>query len=56
MSTRSSRFVISKRQPVDIGAVAWRLVQTFWVGGLWLLHFVMLPALERIGIAPMLVE
>ncbi len=36
--------------------MAWRLVQTFWVGGLWLLHFVVLPALERIGIAPMLVE
>jgi hypothetical protein len=39
-----------------VGANTWRLAQTFWVGGLWLLHFVMLPALERIGLAPMLVE
>lgn len=39
-----------------MGAISWRLAQTFWVGGLWLLHFVMLPALERIGLAPMLVE
>lgn len=39
-----------------MGANTWRLAQTFWVGGLWLLHFVMLPALERIGLAPMLVE
>ncbi|MGY4533292.1 putative copper export protein [Pseudomonas sp. TE3786] len=31
------------------------MAQTFWVGGLWLLHLVMLPALERIGLAPMLV-
>ena len=53
---RSSRFVISKRAPVNVGANSWRLIQTFWVGGLWLLHFVMLPALERIGLAPMLVE
>ncbi len=38
------------------GAAAWRLAQTFWVGGLWLLHFVMLPALQRIGLAPLLIE
>lgn len=36
--------------------MTWRLAQTFWVGGLWLLHVVVLPALERIGLAPMLVE
>ncbi len=51
-----SRFVISKARPLDVGVVTWRLAQTFWVGGLWLLHFVVLPALERIGLAPMLVE
>lgn len=32
------------------------MAQTFWVGGLWLLHFVVLPALERVGFAPLLVE
>ncbi|MBM7063059.1 DUF4149 domain-containing protein [Pseudomonas sp. UL073] len=38
------------------GAISWRLAQTFWVGGLWLLHFVMLPALGKIGLAPLLIE
>lgn len=33
-----------------------RLAQTFWVGGLWLLYFVLLPALEHYGLAPMLRE
>jgi hypothetical protein len=28
----------------------------FWVGGLWLLHFVLLPALGKYGLAPMLVD
>ncbi|HSX71698.1 MAG TPA: DUF4149 domain-containing protein [Pseudomonas sp.] len=38
------------------GVISWQLAQTFWVGGLWLLHFVMLPGLERMGLAPLLVE
>lgn len=38
------------------GHAGWLLAQTFWVGGLWLLQFVVLPALERIGLAPLLVE
>lgn len=38
------------------GIISWQLAQTFWVGGLWLLQFVMLPALGRIGLAPLLVE
>ncbi|AMR68775.1 MULTISPECIES: hypothetical protein [Pseudomonadaceae] len=38
------------------GAISWQLAQTFWVGGLWLLHFVMLPALEKMGLAPLLIE
>jgi len=38
------------------GIISWRLAQTFWVGGLWLLQFVMLPALGKIGLAPLLVE
>ena len=36
--------------------IAWQLAQTFWVGGLWLLHFVLLPALGKIGLAPLLVQ
>jgi cell division protein FtsW (lipid II flippase) len=51
-----SKFATSKRSPFRAGAIAWQLAQTFWVGGLWLLHFVMLPALDQIGLAPMLVE
>lgn len=36
--------------------IAWQLAQTFWVGGLWLLHFVLLPALGKMGLAPLLVR
>lgn len=38
------------------GAISWLLAQTFWVGGLWLLQFVVLPALAKTGLAPLLVE
>lgn len=38
------------------GTISWQLAQTFWVGGIWLLQFVMLPALGKIGIAPLLIE
>ncbi|MCQ4267003.1 hypothetical protein [Pseudomonas sp.] len=38
------------------GTIAWLLAQTFWVGGLWLLHFVVLPALAKVGLAPLLVD
>lgn len=41
---------------VRSGRVAWQLAQTLWVGGIWMLHFVLLPALERFGLAPMLIE
>ncbi|WP_240008772.1 DUF4149 domain-containing protein [Aquipseudomonas campi] len=51
-----SKSAIFKRQPPRAGAISWQLAQTFWVGGLWLLHFVMLPALEKIGLAPLLIE
>ena len=51
-----SKSATSDRSPFRAGAIAWQLAQTFWVGGLWLLHFVMLPALDRIGLAPLLVE
>src|SRR5690554_4773258 len=37
------------------GRVAWQLCQTLWVGGVWVLHFVLLPALARLGLAPLLI-
>ena len=43
-------------RPLKAAAASWLLAQTFWVGGLWLLRFVVLPALEKIGLAPLLVE
>ena len=50
-----SRSVIFK-QPLSAAAVTWQLAQMFWVGGLWLLHFVLLPALGKYGLAPLLVD
>lgn len=44
------------RRSLNAGAISWLLAQTFWVGGLWLLQFVVLPALDKIGLAPLLVE
>lgn len=38
------------------GAISWQLAQTFWVGGLWLLQFVVLPALGKLGLAPLLIQ
>jgi hypothetical protein len=40
----------------DAGAISWLLVQTLWVGGLWLLHFLVLPAITQTGLASLLVE
>lgn len=51
-----SKFAIFDRLPQRAGILGWQLAQTFWVGGLWLLHFVMLPALEKMGLAPLLIE
>ncbi|MBF7729537.1 DUF4149 domain-containing protein [Pseudomonas sp. N040] len=50
-----SRSVIFK-QPPGAAFISWQLAQTFWVGGLWLLHFVLLPALGKYGLAPLLVS
>lgn len=44
------------QQPSRAAAVSWQLAQTLWVGGLWLLQFVILPAIGQIGLAPLLVE
>ncbi|KRW58625.1 hypothetical protein [Pseudomonas sp. TTU2014-080ASC] len=38
------------------GAISWLLAQTLWVGGLWLLHFLVLPAIAKTGMASLLVE
>ncbi|MCQ4325708.1 DUF4149 domain-containing protein [Stutzerimonas stutzeri] len=51
-----SRSVISDSPPPRAGNISWQLAQTFWVGGLWLLQFVVLPALDKIGLAPLLIE
>lgn len=51
-----SRFVISKPGARDAGAISWLLLQTLWVGGLWLLHFLLLPAISKMGLASLLVE
>lgn len=48
--------VTPDRQSLNAGTISWLLAQTFWVGGLWLLQFVVLPALDKIGLAPLLVE
>lgn len=51
-----SRSSIFPDRPIRAGVISWQLAQTFWVGGLWLLQFVMLPALVKIGLAPLLIE
>jgi len=51
-----SRFVISRPGTQNAGAISWLLAQTFWVGGLWLWHFLLLPAIAKLGLAPLLVE
>lgn len=38
------------------GRVAWQLTQTLWVGAVWVTHFVLLPALEQFGLAPILID
>ena len=57
MSTRLSKFVTSeRRRPLRAGAMLWQLSQMLWVGGLWLLHIGVLPALGLIGLAPLLID
>ncbi|UXY55956.1 DUF4149 domain-containing protein [Pseudomonas tohonis] len=47
---------MSDRRRFRAATASWQLAQTLWVGGLWLLHFVVVPSLERVGLAPLLVE
>ncbi|MET1080443.1 MAG: DUF4149 domain-containing protein [Pseudomonas sp.] len=49
-----SKSVISSRPTFTVAC--WQLAQTCWVGGLALLHFAVLPALGKIGLASLLVE
>lgn len=51
-----SKFAISKARSLRVAAMAWQVAQTFWVGGLWLLYFVVSPALVQMGLAPLLVQ
>ncbi|MBV4474649.1 MFS transporter [Pseudomonas sp. B2M1-30] len=39
-----------------IEAILWQLSQVFWVGGLWVFHVGLVPALRIIGLAPLLVD
>ncbi|MFN3579590.1 MAG: DUF4149 domain-containing protein [Pseudomonas sp.] len=43
-------------RPLRGGRIAWQLTQTLWVGGIWSVHFVLLPALQQLGLAPLLVN
>jgi len=36
--------------------MTWQLVQVFWVGGIWMMHFVLLKVLEKLGFASLLVQ
>lgn len=41
---------------LSAGAVTWQLAQVFWVGGIWMMHFVLLKVLEKLGFASLLVQ
>lgn len=52
-----SKFATSDRVAApDRAANAWVLLQTLWVGGIWTLHFLVLPGLASVGLAPLLIE
>lgn len=36
--------------------MTWQLAQVFWVGGIWMMHFVLLKVLEKLGFASLLVH
>lgn len=52
----SKSAIFKPSSALNAGAISWLLAQTFWVGGLWLLHFLVLPALAKLGLAPLLVD
>ncbi len=41
---------------LSAGAMTWQLAQVFWVGGIWMMHFVLLKVLEKLGFASLLVQ
>ena len=43
-------------RPLHAGAMLWQLTQRLGVGGLWLIHFGLQPALVKIGLAPLLID
>lgn len=47
---------MSKSRTSDLPAVLWQLAQVLWVGGLWGTQLLLVPALERIGLADLLVR
>ena len=52
-----SKFATSDRTAArDSTASAWVLLQTLWVGGIWTLHFLVLPGLASVGLASLLIE
>lgn len=52
-----SKFATSEgRRPLRAGAMLWQLTQMLWVGGLWLSHIGLPPVLDRIGLAPLLID
>lgn len=51
----SKSVIFDSRQSVGISTAVWQLTQTLWVGGLWLLQLVILPAIGQTGLAPLLV-
>mgnify|MGYP000847694117 FL=1 len=53
---RLLRCVISSAAPVRASSITWQFAQVFWVGGIWVLHFVLLKALVHLGFASVLVH
>ncbi|MGV6396744.1 MFS transporter [Pseudomonas caspiana] len=43
-------------RPFLAGASIWQLTQTFWVGGLVLLHLAILTVLDQTGLIPLLIH
>ena len=40
----------------SLEGILWQLAQVFWVGGLWVFHVGLVPALKVSGLAPLLVQ
>ncbi|UFH49974.1 MFS transporter [Pseudomonas sp. KNUC1026] len=47
---------MSKSRTSDLPAALWQLAQVIWVGGLWGIQVLLVPALERTGLADLLVR